>query len=165
MTPKFHFAMHLGLFARRYGMLPACFVHERKHKCVKRFENDYKSMAGKPEFGHNVLRCVISFQTGVLNQQSSDAFVRTIGLVDPKPPSKNLLNRWRDLLGAIAGIVLGLEKMHQLGAKDPRAQAKFFLLMTELHYRYIIGLERLHIGRLTLARPMLPLQDQVLASG
>ena len=58
-----------------------------------------------------------------------------------------------------------LEKMHQLGAKDPRAQAKFFLLMTELHYRYIIGLERLHIGRLTLARPMLPLQDQVLASG
>ena len=58
-----------------------------------------------------------------------------------------------------------LERMHQIGAKDPRAQAKFFLLMTELHYRYIIGLERLHIGRLTLARPMLPLQDQVLASG
>ena len=58
-----------------------------------------------------------------------------------------------------------LEKMHQLGAKDPRAQAKFFLLMTELHYRYIIGLERLHVGRLTLARPKLPLQDQVLASG
>ena len=54
--------------------------------------------------------------------------------------------------------------MHQLGAKDPRAQAKFFLLMTELHYRYIIGLERLHVGRLTLARPKLPLQDQVLAS-
>ena len=58
-----------------------------------------------------------------------------------------------------------LEKMHQLGAKDPRAQAKFFLLMTELHYRYIIGSERLHVGRLTLARPKLPLQDQVLASG
>ena len=57
-----------------------------------------------------------------------------------------------------------LERMHQIGAKDPRAQAKFFLLMTELHYRYIIGLERLHVGRLTLARPKLPLQDQVLAS-
>ena len=54
--------------------------------------------------------------------------------------------------------------MHQIGAKDPRAQAKFFLLMTELHYRYIIGVERLHIGRLTLARPTLHHQDQV-ASG
>ena len=58
-----------------------------------------------------------------------------------------------------------LERMHQIGAKDPRAQAKFFLLMTELHYRYIVGVERLHIGRLTLARPLLPHQDQVLASG
>ena len=57
-----------------------------------------------------------------------------------------------------------LERKHQIGAKDPRVQAKFFLLMTELHYRYIIGLERLHVGRLTLARPRLPLQDQVLAS-
>ena len=40
-----------------------------------------------------------------------------------------------------------LEQMHQIGAKDPRAQAKFFILMTELHYRFIIGSERLHIGR------------------
>jgi hypothetical protein len=39
-----------------------------------------------------------------------------------------------------------LERMHQIGAKDPRAQAKFFILMTELHYRFIIGLDRLHIG-------------------
>ena len=38
------------------------------------------------------------------------------------------------------------------------------MLMTELHYRFTIGVERLHIGRLTLARPRLPLQDQVAAS-
>ena len=57
-----------------------------------------------------------------------------------------------------------LERMHQIGAQDPRAQAKFFMLMTELHYRFIIGVERLHIGRLTLARPRVPLQDQVAAS-
>ena len=57
-----------------------------------------------------------------------------------------------------------LQTMHQIGAKDPRAQAKFFILMTELHYRYNIGLERLHIGRLTLARPRLPVQDEVASS-
>ena len=36
--------------------------------------------------------------------------------------------------------------------------------MTELHYRYIIGLERLHIGRLCLARPLVPVHDEVAAS-
>ena len=57
-----------------------------------------------------------------------------------------------------------LERMHQIGAKDPRAQAKFFILMTELHYRFIIGLDRLHIGRLTLAQPRVPVHDEVAAS-
>ena len=57
-----------------------------------------------------------------------------------------------------------LERMHQIGAKDPRAQAKFFILMTELHYRFVIGLERLHIGRLTLAQPRVPVHDEVAAS-
>ena len=36
--------------------------------------------------------------------------------------------------------------------------------MTELHYRYITGVERLHIGRITLARPYLPVHDEVAAS-
>ena len=54
-----------------------------------------------------------------------------------------------------------LERMHQIVAADPRAQAKFFLLMTELHYRYIIGLERLHVGRTTLAQQALSTEDEV----
>ena len=57
-----------------------------------------------------------------------------------------------------------LEQMHQIVAADPRAQAKFGILMTELHYRYIIGVERLHIGRHSLARPPLPVQDVIAAS-
>jgi hypothetical protein len=55
--------------------------------------------------------------------------------------------------------MLSLERMHQICAKDPRAQAKFFILVTELHYRFIIGLDRLHIGRLTLAQPRVPVHD------
>ncbi len=57
-----------------------------------------------------------------------------------------------------------LERMHQIVAADPRAQAKFGILMTELHYRYIMGVERLHIGRSTLARPLHPVHDEVAAS-
>ena len=57
-----------------------------------------------------------------------------------------------------------LRDMHEVVAKDPRSQAKFFMLMSELHYRYIIGIDRLHIGRTTLARPPLPCHDEVAAS-
>ena len=32
-----------------------------------------------------------------------------------------------------------LERMHQMLAADPRAQATLFLLMSELHYRFILG--------------------------
>ena len=46
-----------------------------------------------------------------------------------------------------------LRRMHEIVAADPRAQAKFFLLMSELHYRFLVGVERLHIGRAVLARP------------
>lgn len=49
-----------------------------------------------------------------------------------------------------------LRQMHELVAKDPRAQAKFFLLMSELHYRFLLGVQRLHIGRVTLAKPHRP---------
>ena len=31
--------------------------------------------------------------------------------------------------------------------QTPREQAEFFLLMSELHYRFILGVERLHTGR------------------
>ena len=57
-----------------------------------------------------------------------------------------------------------LERMHQIVAADPRAQAKFFLLMTELHYRFLIGLERLHIGRMAVAQQAVTTQDEVAAS-
>ena len=57
-----------------------------------------------------------------------------------------------------------LRRMHEIVAADPRAQAKFFLLMSELHYRYIIGIERLHIGRHTLAKPRCAAEDECAAS-
>eukprot|EP00812_Abedinium_dasypus_P007843 NODE_1_length_8589_cov_4.556480.p1 GENE.NODE_1_length_8589_cov_4.556480~~NODE_1_length_8589_cov_4.556480.p1 ORF type:complete len:2586 (+),score=446.46 NODE_1_length_8589_cov_4.556480:571-8328(+) len=57
-----------------------------------------------------------------------------------------------------------LRRMHEIVAAGARAQAKFFLLMSELHYRYIVGVNRLHIGRVTLAMPRRPMDDEVAAS-
>ena len=67
-------------------------------------------------------------------------------------------------LSSSAPRMPSLRRMHEIVAANPRAQAKFFLLMSELHYRYNLGIERLHIGRITLARPLVPVQDDVASS-
>ena len=46
-----------------------------------------------------------------------------------------------------------LEAMHQISASNPRAQARFYLLMQELHFKYVQGFETLRIGRKDLAKP------------
>ena len=53
------------------------------------------------------------------------------------------------------------------GAPQPAALSeatRSFILMTELHYRHPIGLDRLHIGRLHLARPPAIREDEVASS-
>ena len=35
--PKFHWMLHLPLHLQRWGFLPACFVHERKHRVPKKY--------------------------------------------------------------------------------------------------------------------------------
>ena len=57
-------------------------------------------------------------------------------------------------------LMPSLRDMHVIVAKDLGTQAKFFLLMNELHYRYIVGVERLHIGRATRARRATPVDDE-----
>ena len=37
MTPKFHWLIHLPRHLARWGCLLSCFVHERKHRMVKRY--------------------------------------------------------------------------------------------------------------------------------
>ena len=45
-----------------------------------------------------------------------------------------------------------LERMHQVSAANPVAQAKFFLLKIELHNKFLLGLQTQHIGRKCLSR-------------
>jgi hypothetical protein len=52
MTPKFHWLLHFGDYAKRFGLLVACYVHERKHKMVKRYCNDLRNTVA---FEHSVL--------------------------------------------------------------------------------------------------------------
>ena len=45
MTPKYHWLVHFPRHFQRWGCLLSCFVHERKHKAVKRFVNDVLQLA------------------------------------------------------------------------------------------------------------------------
>jgi hypothetical protein len=40
LHPKFHWLVHLPHQLAHFGVLPTCWVHERKHKMVKRYAND-----------------------------------------------------------------------------------------------------------------------------
>ena len=40
--PKFHWMVHLPRHLERFGCLPSCWVHERKHRITKRFASDIR---------------------------------------------------------------------------------------------------------------------------
>jgi hypothetical protein len=46
-----------------------------------------------------------------------------------------------------------LHRMHQIAAGNPRAQARFYLLMQTLHFGCLHGFDMLHIGRVDLVSP------------
>lgn len=63
-VPKFHMALHMGMFLKRFGFLLSCFVHERKHKLVKRFADPMGKLQGFDRF---VLREVFLAQRSALH--------------------------------------------------------------------------------------------------
>ena len=52
MTPTFHWLLHFSKSLRDAGTLVACFVHERKHRMLKRYCNDIRNTTA---FEHSVL--------------------------------------------------------------------------------------------------------------
>ena len=44
VRPKHHFALHLGPMLRRFPFLLSTFVHERKHRVVKKYTRDRRNL-------------------------------------------------------------------------------------------------------------------------
>ena len=99
-----------------------------------------------PNFADTYRLLVVQFQEGPGKRSHLDTrgakVVRASGITSAEP------------------IMSPLERLHEIEAADPRAQAKFFLLLTEPHYRFLRGLERLHIGRMVLAQQGVTRQDE-----
>ena len=84
--PKFHWIVHLARELERFGMLLSCWVHERKHRMVKRYSQ--------------MIENTIVFEKSVLSEvtchhfaevSSIDKFDLSVGLVPPvRPASRDL---------------------------------------------------------------------------
>ncbi len=90
LIPKFHWLIHLIHALERWGMLPTCWVHERKHKVAKRYGADIRNAR---IYGLSVLSECVSHQ--LVEVLDPDAFDLSVGLLQrtsaPKKVRKFLL--------------------------------------------------------------------------
>ena len=57
MIPKFHWLLHIADHLRRFGCLPTCWVHERKHRVAKRYAT---GISNTQKFERSLLGEIIS---------------------------------------------------------------------------------------------------------
>lgn len=81
--PKMHMSLHLPEQLGQHGMLLSCFVHERRHKTIKRFLQDRQSLKG--------------FEAGLVEEVTlhhlhdlGGPWLK-VGLLEPSVPKGNLL--------------------------------------------------------------------------
>ena len=84
MIIKFHYTLHLPMYLQKYGMLPNCFVHERKHKLPKRFANEVNNT--KWNWDASVMREVTSFRLCHLDGIGA----KDVSIMDARPCKKHL---------------------------------------------------------------------------
>jgi len=85
MVPKFHWLIHLAKHMEDLGTLISCWVHERKHRIVKRYANDIQNTI---DFELSLLRQVVGHQLHEL--RDADNLRRRVGLINPGGCSKRL---------------------------------------------------------------------------
>ena len=93
MTKKFHWLLHLPDHLNKFGMLPACWAMERKHKLVNRYANPTVNTL---RFEQSILEEVLSHDLSTLCRP--DVFDFSMGLINPHlAPEK--LRSWVSRMG------------------------------------------------------------------
>jgi hypothetical protein len=80
MHPKFHWLVHFPAHLLKFGMLPTCFVHERKHRVAKRYSNPIQNSS---VFEKSVLSELVCHDLAVLKTQGIFNF--DVRLKNPYP--------------------------------------------------------------------------------
>ncbi len=94
LIPKFHWLIRLIRALDRWGKLPTCWVHERKHRMVKRYGEDILNTRA---YAASVLSETISHQLVEVGEDL--AFDISPGLLNARPATKKERDFCLNLLG------------------------------------------------------------------
>ena len=94
MTIKFHYILHMPL---QFDRLINCWVHERKHKHIKRYGDVHANTSG--DWDKGVLRDVTCDHISRLQSLPIADFSGDAHLVEPLAPSKRMLQAFRAAFG------------------------------------------------------------------
>ena len=84
MHPKFHWLVHLPKHLEKFKLLPTCWVHERKHRMVKRYASDVYNTTS---YDRTILSEVTAHHMSALDDKSTFDF--SVGLlVSRQAPAK-----------------------------------------------------------------------------
>jgi hypothetical protein len=84
--PKCHYALHLPAMLQRHGFLMSCWVHERKHKELKRFANELDNTSASYE--RSILEDVLHGQLETLADRAAWPTTDGAQLVKPRRASQ-----------------------------------------------------------------------------
>ena len=90
--PKMHYVRHIPQHMSSHPRLLSCFVHERKHKTLKKFANDSHNHNRTTAFERGLLQEVVLLQA---TQLGSDESLICFGLKSPKEASLELSEQIR----------------------------------------------------------------------
>ena len=102
MVSKFHYVLHLPWQYQRHGILFPCFVHERKHRELKRFASDIRNTA--IDFEKSLLQEITVHHAITLEDSVFSLGQRLIHAV-ARPPAAAIM-ALREAVGADAAIAL-----------------------------------------------------------
>jgi hypothetical protein len=117
--PKCHFALHLALLLELHGVLISCFVHERKHKEIKRFVNNYMDYASKG-FEKGIIEGVLLVHLETLNTVELPSINEAAALSSPliaggelKRVMQDAFNTAAEVYTAVDAVVKGIISIHR----------------------------------------------------
>ncbi|CAE7403075.1 unnamed protein product [Symbiodinium natans] len=105
--PKLHMAIHLPKMLQHHTQLLSCWVHERRHKELKRFAN--QQMNSKTGTERSLMEEMLLCHREDL---SENVLVHGVGLLDAKPAPAPVLAQFRTAFGVIPLRLLVSEKAY-----------------------------------------------------
>ncbi|CAJ1428127.1 unnamed protein product [Effrenium voratum] len=114
-TTKFHLSLHLPLLLKRHRCLISCFVHERKHKCVKRVANNVLDTS--KSFEKAIMSDVLYHQLDSM-KPASEMPGSAVSLVNAKTAPAHLASRVLralDFAAADTQVETAVEAVHSGG--------------------------------------------------